>query len=484
MSFRSRLALASALAVAVAVIAASIAAYFLVRSELRAEIDRGLRERAELVAVAPVRALVEATRGRDGPGRGRAGRRALRAIPPARLGGAPGVTQFVTEDGTVVSSTSDLGDETEEADLSTDDAAESLPVSEQTLGVAGGRARAFFEDVEIDSTPVRVLTVPITNGLALQIGRPLDEISDVLGNLRWILLILSVAGIGLAGALGLLVARTALVPVRRLTQTAETIAQTREITQAIEVTGDDEISRLARAFNTMLGALDESLRAQRQLVADASHELRTPLTSMRTNIELLARDDLPIAKRQAMLEDVTAQLEELSALVTDVVDLARGEEAHSERSAVHLREMVESVIERMRRHVPSVTFTSKLDESIVLADPSRVERALVNLLDNAAKWSPEGGTVDVSLHEGTLSVRDHGPGIDAEDLPFVFDRFYRSDKARKLPGSGLGLAIVRQVAEDHDGWVRVENAQDGGAVMVLYLGPLVEPDPSAEVVVA
>jgi len=478
MSFRSRLALASATAVAVAIVVASVLAYFLVRSELRSEIDRGLQERVELVAGAPVQALAEAARDWDGPrGRRRFGRGPLRGIPAPRLGGAGGVVQVVAEDGAVFGSASDLSGDGEIGDTSSDENSEALPVSQRTLSVASGRSRAFFEDVDVNGTPVRLLTVPIEDGFALQVGRPLDEVRDVLDRLRWILLILSVVGVGLAAVLGLAVARAALVPVRRLTTTAETIAETREMTQAIDVSGTDEMSRLAQALNTMLGALDASLRAQRQLVADASHELRTPLTSMRTNIELLARDDIPSTKRQEMLDDVTAQLEELSALVTDVVDLARGEEAHSVRTDVRLDELVESVIERMQRHAPELTVEATLDNSVAAVDRPRIERAVANLIDNAVKWSPAGGVVEVRLSEGMLSVRDHGPGISDDDLPFVFDRFYRSDKARTLPGSGLGLAIVRQVAEDHGGWARVENAPDGGAIMRLCFGPQVSTDP-------
>jgi two-component system sensor histidine kinase MprB len=383
----------------------------------------------------------------------------------------------VAEDGAVFGSASDLSGDGEIGDTSSDENSEALPVSQRTLSVASGRSRAFFEDVDVNGTPVRLLTVPIEDGFALQVGRPLDEVRDVLDRLRWILLILSVVGVGLAAVLGLAVARAALVPVRRLTTTAETIAETREMTQAIDVSGTDEMSRLAQALNTMLGALDASLRAQRQLVADASHELRTPLTSMRTNIELLARDDIPSTKRQEMLDDVTAQLEELSALVTDVVDLARGEEAHSVRTDVRLDELVESVIERMQRHAPELTVEATLDNSVAAVDRPRIERAVANLIDNAVKWSPAGGVVEVRLSEGMLSVRDHGPGISDDDLPFVFDRFYRSDKARTLPGSGLGLAIVRQVAEDHGGWARVENAPDGGAIMRLCFGPQVSTDP-------
>ena len=473
MNFRSRLAVAAAVAVAVAVVAASVTTYFLVRSELRSEVDRALEERAQVVLFAPGRVVAEAVRGRDGArgGRGRGGR--IRGIPPPRFGGAGGIVQLVSEDGAVIGMQTQLAED-EEAD---DDELEALPVSDKTLDVAAG-AKPFFEDVEIEGTSVRMLTVPLQDGVALQIGRPLDEVNGVTDQLGWILLIISLAGVVLAGGLGLAVARAALVPVRRLTRTAETIAETRDLTHPIDVQGDDEISRLAQSFNTMLRALDESLSAQRQLVADASHELRTPLTSMRTNIELLARDELPATKRQAMLADVTAQLEELSALVTDVVDLARGEEAHPERVDVRLDELVASAIERTRLHAPALTFEAELEPCVVTGDPARIERAVSNLLDNAAKWTPAGGSVEVRIVDGELSVRDHGPGIDQDDLPFIFDRFYRSKKARKQPGSGLGLAIVRKVAEDHDGWVSAENASGGGALMRFAIGPGSAPEPA------
>ncbi len=479
MSFRSRLAVAAALAVAVAVVAASATTYFLVRAELRSEVDRSLEERADVVAASPVRAFVRSLdrqRRRGGPRGGRRERDLFRGVPPPRFGGPGGVVQIIGEGGLVIGTQSSFSADSDTEDSSgTILASEPLPISERTLSVARGGER-FFEDVELEGTPVRLLTVPLGDGLALQVGRPLDEVSDVTGRLQWILLILSLAGVGLAGALGLLVARAALVPVRRLTRAAETITETRDLTHPIDVKGGDEVSRLAQSFNTMLGALSESLSAQRQLVADASHELRTPLTSMRTNIELLARDDLPEAKRQAMLEDVAVQLEELSALVTDVVDLARGDEAHPERIDVRLDQLVESAIARARRHRPAVRFDVQVEEALVVGDAPRIERAVSNLLDNAAKWTPEGGVVEVRLLDGELSVRDHGPGIDQDDLPFVFDRFYRSKSARKHPGSGLGLAIVRKVAEDHDGWVSAENASDGGALMRFCLGSPAEPE--------
>ncbi|MFQ5426036.1 MAG: ATP-binding protein, partial [Gaiellales bacterium] len=442
--------IASAVAVAVAVVLASIGVYFIVRDQLRDEVDRSLEERA---------AGLTSRQERRGPNRGSPGvdviRRVLRQAPPPRLGRAAGFTQLV-----------DSGGET----LQVSGDAPTLPVGERTLKVAGGLDSSFYADATVEGEHVRVLTVPLFEGVALQVALPLDEVDDVLADLRLILVFVSLGGVVLAGALGLIVARTALAPVRRLTQTTERIAQTQDLSQRIEATGRDEVSRLATTFNTMLAALEESQRAQQQLVADASHELRTPLTSLRTNIELLARDDhLDGAERDEMLGDVTIQLEELTTLVADVVELARGNELDETRETVRLRELVDEAVERARRHAPGVTFVTDLDESVVVGVRAQIDRAVANLLDNAARWSPPGSTVEVTLRGYAISVRDHGPGIPDEDLPHVFDRFYRSPGARKLPGSGLGLAIVRKVAEGHGGAATAEPAEGGGALLRLRL---------------
>jgi two-component system sensor histidine kinase MprB len=219
----------------------------------------------------------------------------------------------------------------------------------------------------------------------------------------------------------------------------------------------------------MLGALDQSLRAQRQLVADASHELRTPLTSLRMNVELLARGGLGDEERERAMEDVGAQIAELTALITDVVELARDGEQRHEVEDVRLDLLVADAVERARLHAPGVTFREQLQESLVAAVPDRLHRAVANVLDNAAKWSPPGGDVEVAVHDGEISVRDRGPGIDPDDLPHVFERFYRSAAARNRPGSGLGLAIVRQVAEAHGGSVVAERAEGGGTVVRLRI---------------
>ncbi len=219
----------------------------------------------------------------------------------------------------------------------------------------------------------------------------------------------------------------------------------------------------------MLGALEESARAQRQLVADASHELRTPLTSLRTNIEVLARHELPEAERERILGEVVVQLTEMTALIAELVELARGDAQPLEPEDVRLDLLVADAVGRAQRNSPTVDFRLDADESLVYGVPSRIERAIGNLLDNAGKWSPDGSVVDVTVRDGEVTVRDRGPGIADDDLPFVFDRFYRAPAARGMPGSGLGLSIVRQVAEAHGGVVTAERANGGGALMRLRL---------------
>ena len=438
MSLRARLTLVSAAAVAAAVALASLLGWLIVRDQLRDQLDQTLRERASEV-------LVDANP---------AGGVAIQ-LPPAPFGAARGYAQLVPANGRV-----ELlpGENTR------------LPVDRRTREVASGDREAFFADEEVEGTDVRVLTRQVAPDLAVQVALPLEETNSVLRRLVFLLGLVGVGGIGLAAGLGLVVARASLAPVREVTETAEHVAETRDLSHRIETAGSDELGRLADAFNTMLGALESSLTAQRQLVADASHELRTPLTSLRTNMELLAREDgLAEDERARILRDVVAQLEELSVLVGDVVDLARGAEPPELVEDVRLDLLVADAVARARAHAPAVRFETDLDETLVRGVPGRIDRAVANLLDNAAKWSPAGGTVHVRVRDGEVVVADEGPGIADADLPHVFNRFYRAPGARSLPGSGLGLAIVRQVAESHGGTAVAERAQSGGAQFRLEL---------------
>jgi two-component system sensor histidine kinase MprB len=441
MSFRARLAFVAAAAVALAVVAASFIVYFVVKDQLRSTVDDSLRTQAEQMMNTPPHDLKNFV------------------APRAELGGAPGYPQFVLADGEVYRPRG---------------AGIALPVSDRVTSIAAAGQGGFYQDAHVRGTHVRMLTFayqsPFTTDIAVQIARPLTEVDRSLNRIKSVLILITGGGIGIAAALGLVVARAALAPVRRLTTAAETVRETGDLSQRIDVSGQDELSRLAGSFNAMLGALEESSRAQRQLVADASHELRTPLTSLRTNIEVLAKErELPEGERERLLADVVEQLGEMTTLIAELIELARGSQQIQEPEDVRLDIVAADAVDRTRRNRPNVTFNTDLDESVVEGVPSTIERAIGNLLDNAAKWSPPGGNVDVTVRNGTVTVRDHGPGIDEEDLPYVFDRFYRARSARGLPGSGLGLAIVRQVAEAHGGTVVAERAHGGGTLMTLHL---------------
>jgi two-component system sensor histidine kinase MprB len=449
MTFRVRLTLVAAAAVALAVLVAAPVVYVVVRDELRSQVDQGLEGRAEEISRVPLRAIRRGGGSFLAPGPG--------------LGAAQGYVQVVQADGTV---------------FRPPDANVEVPVDERALAVAGGAEDRFFADKQVAGTHVRVLTEPLAQGFAVQVARPLTETDDALGTIRNVLILIALGGIAAAAALGLAVSRAALAPVRRLTDTTETITETRDLSQRIEGEGSDELGRLASSFNTMLASLEASARAQRRFVADASHELRTPLTSLRTNIEVLARaDELPAHERERLLADLVEQLAEMSKLVAELVAL--DDEASAEPEDVRLDLVAGEAVDRAGRRRSGVTFKANLEESVVRGVPTSIERAISNLLDNAGKWSPPAGEVEVTVREGEVLVRDHGPGIDDGDLPYVFDRFYRAPSARGQPGSGLGLAIVRQVAEAHGGEVSAERAEGGGTLVRLRLPPVGDGHPES-----
>jgi two-component system, OmpR family, sensor histidine kinase MprB len=445
MSFRARLALVAAAAVALAVLTASLVVYFVVRDQLRSTVDDSLKTTAAQIRSSPAHDFEHF------------------GTPAGELGGASVYPQVVDGNGRVYPTSSDANIR--------------LPVSGAVIAVARGKRGAFFDDVEVSGIHFRVLTFPylfrspsFPDGVtgAVQASRSLTEVDHSLSRIKNLLILIAGGGIAIAAALGLAVARTALAPVRRLTAATENVTETGDLSDRIEVSGRDELSRLAGSFNAMLGALEESSRAQRQLVADASHELRTPLTSLRTNIEVLASErQLPAGERERLLTDVVDQLSEMTTLISGLIDLARGDQQTSDPESVRLDLVAADAVERARRDRPAVTFTTDLQESMVQGIPATIERAVANLLDNAAKWSPPNGDVEVAVRAGEISVRDHGPGIDEEDIPYIFDRFYRSRSARGRPGSGLGLAIVRQVAVAHGGEVVAERAEGGGTRMTL-----------------
>jgi two-component system, OmpR family, sensor histidine kinase MprB len=472
MSFRRRLTLAGTAAVAVAILLASAIAFGVVRRELRGQVDDSLRSGAdevgggivvirgsapalgdEIMKAAP-KSQDEVQRQVVPPDEAPLVRQQL--LAPAPLTGPTRYAQLVNANGDV---------------LRQPDGGTRLPLTGEARAVAARGTGAFFADQTVDGVHVRVYTRAIGDRQALQVARPVDEVDAAINRLGWILGGVGLGGVGLAAALGLVVTRTATRPLRELSDAADHVARTRDLSRRIDAEGDDDLSRLATSFNTMLEALERSMAAQRQLVADASHELRTPLTSVRTNIEVLASSNgMPEDERQRVLASTSQQLEELSRLVGDLVDLARDRDAAEEPSEpVRLDLLVGEAVERARRLNPDLAFETSLEPSVVTAAPGRLDRAVGNLLDNAAKWSPPGEAIEVSASDGTVTVRDHGTGIERADLPHVFDRFYRAPSARGTPGSGLGLAIVKQVADTYGGEVSVESAAGAGTTMRLRL---------------
>jgi two-component system sensor histidine kinase MprB len=422
---------------------ASVAVYLTLRSELESSLDESLLQRAHTTA--ETTALANAADPR---------------IPQWILAATDVRLAIIDERGA-------LGGSNDDAQ------AASLYLGEDEIRVARGEAESSLRTVSIGSTRYRVAAVPLTSTQALVLAQSMEPTYDSLRQLTIVAWAVGIAGVVLAGLAGWAVATNGLRPVRRLTGAAERIARTDDLT-AIEVSGDDELARLTVAFNTMLASLAASRLRQSQLVADAGHELRTPLTSLRTNLELLTQADrsggLPPDARSDLLADVRAQIDELSTLVGDLVELARDEPFPRNPEPVDLAEVVEAAAARVRRRAPAGTHIAVSTEPwLVIGEPVLLERAVTNLLDNAVKWGPPDSRIDVRLRDGRLTVRDRGPGIEAQDLPHVFDRFYRSAEARTMPGSGLGLAIVRRTADRHGGTAAAANASDGGAVLTLSL---------------
>jgi two-component system, OmpR family, sensor histidine kinase MprB len=439
-SLGARLSLAAAAAVAVAVALGCMTSYFAVRAKLRGQVDQQLESRSG-VAQKAGNLLLRVQPGALGG-----------LIPQPAFGGPSFYGQVISSDGALAGQSA---------------LAPPLPVTAPARAVAAGDGKPFLADQHVQGLHLRVLTEPVAPGYAAQIALPLTDTDHTLASLRILLVVITGFGILLAAGLGWVVSRTALRPVRQFTESTEDVTG-EPLGRRLEVERDDELGRLARSFNTTLDALESSVESQRQLVADASHELRTPLASLRTNIQVLARaDGMPADERERLMRDVQLELDELTALVGDVVDLARGAQPDLLSQELRLDELAAACVDKARRRAPSTEFIERLEPSVVRGDPDRLGRAIDNLLDNAAKWNRPGAPVEVTLREGRLSVRDHGPGIPSEDLSRVFDRFYRASEARGLPGSGLGLAIVRQVADAHGATVSAANDPDGGARLEL-----------------
>ncbi len=450
---RTRLTTIAAAAVAVAVIAVSVAAIVMIRGQLLDQFDRELRDQA----------YGALTQMEETP----SGSYTLPDVtsPWDRERDAP-LIQVIKTDGR------ELAPRKQDADL---------PVRQHDLDVVRGDDKVHFSDVRVEHERYRMVTVHFREG-ALQFARKPVEVEETLAKLTLLLIVIGAAGIVGAALLGRTVARAGLAPVDRLTAAAEHVASTQDLHAAIAVTGDDEVARLGRAFNSMLAALDTSRADQRRLVEDASHELRTPLTSLRTNIELLLRADesgrsLPAADRARLLHDLNGQMVELTHLTSELVELARNDASTEPIEPLDFADVVAAAVDRARVRVPSVPIEAALASAPVVGRASALERAVLNVLDNAAKWSPAGAPISVRLsarHHGgrlhaELQVEDRGPGIADEDIPRVFERFYRSTAARSMPGSGLGLAIVHQAVTAHGGTVTVGRGKGGGALIRILL---------------
>ena len=440
MSLRVRVTALAAICVGGTVALVSLAGFVTVRTSLYAQLDASLLQRAEALRSAAVA-------------------QQLIAVPEAIFGAAD----------------IQLGELN--ARTGRQQTIGELRLGPDELAVAlGKRPHSLRTDTVND---LRVAAVRAGPDTALAVAQPLDTTRQTLARLGLVFALVGGAGVLLAAAAGTAVAQAGLRPVQRLTEATERVARTGDL-QPIPISGDDELARLSQSFNSMLAAVAESQERQRRLVADAGHELRTPLTSLRTNLELLiasARPDAPTLAEQDRIEiyeDVHAQVGELSTLVGDLVELARDDVPQVVHEPVELVDVAERALARASRRAPGVHFDVTLEPWVLLGDANALERAVLNLLDNAVKWSPPGGTVTVRLaptDRGTaeLVVGDEGPGIAEADLPYVFERFYRSSAARTMPGSGLGLAIVAQVAARHDGTVRAGATPAGGTQLTLEL---------------
>jgi two-component system, OmpR family, sensor histidine kinase MprB len=449
MSLRRRITAAVALAVAAVAVTLGVTGYLSTRSHLIGEVQRQLR-------------------GRVSPLLRRPGSRAKPVVPGTPvLGGAPGYFQFVYPNGRV---------------RVPEGGSAQLSVDGQVLRIAARGRGSFFRAAWIHGNHVEVLTVgdPYDH-YAIEVALPLDAVDSVVHELLLTYGLLVGSGVLLAGLLGAGIGRAALAPIRRFSKETEEVTSALDRPRRLEEKGAEELRGLAQSFNRTLEALERSIEAQRHLILDASHELRTPMAALRSNIQIfLEAHRLPAHEREGLQEAIVIELDELTQLVADVVELARGSSPSGHTEPIELDVIVRDAVGRAQRRAPQLAFSLELEPTVIVNAPDRVSRAVTNVIDNARKWSPPNGPIEVALRDGLLRVRDYGPGFKEEDLQSVFDRFYRADEARRMPGSGLGLAIVKQAAEAHGGFAAAANAPDGGAVVEVSFGSWTAgTDPSA-----
>ncbi len=442
-SLANRVTAFSAIAVGISVTVLSLSAYVTVRHQMYSSLDSSLMSRATDAANASITADL-----------------ADREVADWIVGAADVQIAVVSSTGQVVAAGHNA-------------AGFSAALGNQEFAVARGESSSSLRTADTPAGRFRVVTVPsATHGQALVLAQSLAPTEETLHDLGVVMVLLGALGVLFAAVAGALVARQGLKPVRSLTTALETVARTETLTP-IEVSGDDELGRLAASFNAMIASLSASRDLQAQLVTDASHELRTPLTSVRTNLDLLQQAEVGMGldprARIELLADVSAQIEELTKLIGSLAELARGGSPYGADQRVELHEVVDRAVERFRREDHGLEIRATIEEWTVEGEDSALERAVGNLLDNAVTWSPPGGTIWVTLSQGRLKVEDEGPGVDPQDVPYVFDRFYRAMESRGLPGSGLGLSVVRHVVERHGGTVSVERSAHGGAAFVIDL---------------
>jgi two-component system, OmpR family, sensor histidine kinase MprB len=461
MSLRTRITLAAAIAVAAVAVVLGAIGYFPTRAQLVGQIRQQLQQRAAPFLTIPTRDRGQHDHGQTGGVGGGAGAclsTQHEHVPAAALGGAPGYFQSVCPDGRVIA---DEG------------GTPALPVTKRVLQIAKRARGSFYFAATVRDTHVEILAVGDTpDRKAIEVALPLTPVDVVLDKLLVTYLILVGVGIVLAGVVGLLIARAAVAPILRFSAKTEKATSSLDRPQRLEETGAPELRRLAASFNQTLDALERSVHAQRHLIADASHELRTPMAALRSNIQIfLDAERLPEHERRELQDAILAELDELTQLVVDVLELARGSTPSEQTEPVELDGLIRDAVDRTRRRSPSTKFELDIEPTVINNSSERVSRAVINVIDNARKWNPDDGAIEVSLRNGVLTVRDHGPGFAEGDLEHVFDRFYRSDHARRMPGSGLGLAIVKQAAEVHGGSAVAVNAPDGGAILRVSFGP-------------
>jgi two-component system, OmpR family, sensor histidine kinase MprB len=474
MSLRRRITAAVALAVAGVAVMLAVAGYVSTRSELTGQVRQELWQRSRSFVGGGNAADASSTeaerKSASEPGGGPEAcalpssvlTRSSSTVTSSRaLDGAPPYFQSVCPDGRVVTA---------------DGKPAQLPVTREVRGVATGARGSFYFATTARGVHVEVLAfADQPDHKANEIALPLAAVDSALHALLMTYLWLIGVGVLVAGIAGLVISRSAVAPILRFSAATERVTRSTDRHRRLEETGAEELRRLASSFNHTLDALERSLESQRHLIADASHELRTPMAALRSNIQIfLDAERLPEGERRELQRAIVEELDELAKLVSDVLQLARGSMPTERVELVEVHEIVRDAVDRGRRRAPDARFELDVEPTMILNSPELVSRAVTNVIDNARTWSAEDGVIEVSLRDGILSVRDHGPGFAEVDLGRVFDRFYRSESARRLPGSGLGLAIVKQTAEARGGFATAANAPDGGAILRISFGPPID----------